>query len=158
HRRGDLCHDVRHLLVPDLCKHACKEIGGDGNRSDHPHRRLLRLRNRGRPGLRWRHRGLGVPRPQGAALMATPATFIALAHYPAHHRDMTTPRGRIVTGLIAIAVAALAFASTPLHAQAYCAQFADGTSPDCGFATLQMCEASVTGVGGVCLNNPNPAS
>jgi hypothetical protein len=36
----------------------------------------------------------------------------------------------------------------------YCAQFSDGTSLDCGFSTLQMCEASVTGVGGLCLNNP----
>ncbi len=36
----------------------------------------------------------------------------------------------------------------------YCAQFADGSSRDCSFSTLQMCEASVTGVGGLCLNNP----
>jgi len=48
--------------------------------------------------------------------------------------------------------------TSPLYAQgqyAYCAQFNDGTSPDCGFSSLQMCERSVTGVGGVC--NPNPA-
>lgn len=47
--------------------------------------------------------------------------------------------------------------ASPLHAQgqyAYCAQFSDGTSPDCGFSTLQMCERSVTGIGGVCLLNP----
>jgi hypothetical protein len=47
--------------------------------------------------------------------------------------------------------------TSPLHAQgqySYCAQFSDGTSPDCGFSTLQMCEQSVTGVGGVCINNP----
>lgn len=47
--------------------------------------------------------------------------------------------------------------ATPSHAQgqySYCAQFSDGTSPDCGFSTLQMCEQSVTGVGGVCINNP----
>jgi hypothetical protein len=47
--------------------------------------------------------------------------------------------------------------ASPLYAQgqyAYCAQFSDGTSPDCGFATLQMCERSVTGIGGVCLLNP----
>jgi hypothetical protein len=36
----------------------------------------------------------------------------------------------------------------------YCAQFSDGTSLDCGFSTLQMCEQSVTGIGGLCLNNP----
>jgi hypothetical protein len=36
----------------------------------------------------------------------------------------------------------------------YCAQFSDGSSLDCGFSNLQMCEASVTGVGGLCLNNP----
>ena len=36
----------------------------------------------------------------------------------------------------------------------YCAQFEDGSSRDCGFSTLQMCEQSVTGVGGLCINNP----
>jgi hypothetical protein len=55
-----------------------------------------------------------------------------------------------------------------LHAQTfggssqypYCAQFSDGTSLDCGFSSLQMCEQSVTGVGGVCILNPSgpPAS
>src|ERR1700722_15859744 len=47
---------------------------------------------------------------------------------------------------------------SPLHAQgqyAYCAQFDDGSSPDCGFSSLQMCERSVTGVGGVCNVNPS---
>ena len=50
----------------------------------------------------------------------------------------------------------------PLHAQggagmqnSYCAQFSDGSSPDCGFSSLQMCEQSVTGVGGVCIMNPS---
>jgi hypothetical protein len=47
-------------------------------------------------------------------------------------------------------------AAPSLHAQGYCAQFSDGTSPDCSFATLQMCLASVTGVGGVCIDNPYP--
>jgi Protein of unknown function (DUF3551) len=70
---------------------------------------------------------------------------------------MTARRGRqIRTGLGAIAIAAPLLTAVPAHAQAYCAQFSDGTSPDCGFATLQMCMASVTGLGGVCLNNPNP--
>jgi hypothetical protein len=45
--------------------------------------------------------------------------------------------------------------ASPLHAQGYCAQFNDGSSPNCGFATLSMCEQSVTGVGGVCLANPS---
>lgn len=53
--------------------------------------------------------------------------------------------------------------TTMLHAQGngpgstgypYCAQFSDGSSLDCGFSTLQMCEQSVTGVGGVCILNP----
>jgi Protein of unknown function (DUF3551) len=52
-------------------------------------------------------------------------------------------------------VVALATAS-PLHAQGYCAQYASDTSLDCSFSTLQMCEASVTGVGGVCIDNPYP--
>jgi hypothetical protein len=48
--------------------------------------------------------------------------------------------------------------TTALHAQQapYCAQFSDGTSPNCSFATLQQCDASISGVGGVC--NLNPAS
>jgi Protein of unknown function (DUF3551) len=48
-----------------------------------------------------------------------------------------------------------------LHAQQsvetypYCAQYADGTSLDCEFSSLQMCEQSVTGVGGVYIDNPS---
>jgi hypothetical protein len=47
--------------------------------------------------------------------------------------------------------------SSPVHAQgsAYCAQFSDGSSADCGFSSLQMCEQSVTGVGGVCIMDPS---
>jgi hypothetical protein len=56
--------------------------------------------------------------------------------------------------------------ATPLFAQGgfgamqnqYCAQFSDGSSLDCGFSTLQMCEQSVTGVGGVCILNPSGPS
>jgi len=50
--------------------------------------------------------------------------------------------------------------SSPLYAQGvlptypYCAQYSDGTSLDCSFSTLSMCYQSVTGVGGVCINNP----
>ena len=50
---------------------------------------------------------------------------------------------------------------SPLHAQGavssypYCAQYSDGTSLDCSFSTLPMCYQSVTGVGGVCINNPH---
>jgi hypothetical protein len=72
-----------------------------------------------------------------------------------HHQMRLRPRP---TTLRAIAIAAPLLAGAPLHAQGYCAQFADGSSPDCGFSTLQMCEASVTGVGGVCLNNPSGPS
>jgi hypothetical protein len=36
----------------------------------------------------------------------------------------------------------------------YCAQYSDGTSLDCSFSTLSMCYQSVTGVGGVCIDNP----
>jgi hypothetical protein len=57
-------------------------------------------------------------------------------------------------------------AATPLYAQGgfgatqnqYCAQFSDGSSLDCGFSSLQMCEQSVTGVGGVCILNPSGPS
>ncbi len=50
---------------------------------------------------------------------------------------------------------------SPLYAQGgfptypYCAQYSDGTSLDCSFSTLSMCYQSVTGVGGVCINNPH---
>lgn len=60
-----------------------------------------------------------------------------------------------MTVLGAIVAIAPLLVAAPAHAQAYCAQFNDGTSPDCGFTTLQQCMASVTGLGGVCLNNPN---
>jgi len=61
---------------------------------------------------------------------------------------------------IVLAAIILAYAgmTTALHAQQapYCAQFSDGTSPNCSFATLQQCNASISGVGGVC--NLNPAA
>jgi hypothetical protein len=52
---------------------------------------------------------------------------------------------------------------SPLHAQGgfstlpYCAQYADGTSLDCSFSTLSQCYESVSGVGGVCIDNPTAA-
>ena len=55
-----------------------------------------------------------------------------------------------------IILAGFSLVASPIYAQGYCAQFSDDSSPDCGFTTLQMCEASVTGVGGLCLNNPYP--
>lgn len=53
---------------------------------------------------------------------------------------------------------------SPLHAQGgfstlpYCVQYSDGASLDCSFATLSQCYASVTGVGGVCIDNPTTAA
>lgn len=46
--------------------------------------------------------------------------------------------------------------TSPLYAQVspYCAQFSDGSSPDCSYSSLQMCEQSVTGVGGICIMDP----
>jgi hypothetical protein len=63
----------------------------------------------------------------------------------------------VAIGLAAIGLA-YAGMTTALHAQQapYCAQFSDGTSPNCSFATLQQCNASISGVGGVC--NLNPAA
>ena len=55
------------------------------------------------------------------------------------------------------------FTLSPLYAQGgfstlpYCAQYSDGTSLDCSFSTLSMCYQSVTGIGGVCIDNPNAA-
>src|SRR5277367_5715352 len=50
-----------------------------------------------------------------------------------------------------------------LHAQGgfstlpYCAQYTDGASLDCSFSTLSQCYESVSGVGGVCVDNPTAA-
>jgi hypothetical protein len=50
-----------------------------------------------------------------------------------------------------------------LHAQGgfstlpYCAQYTDGSSLDCSFSTLSQCYESVSGVGGVCIDNPTAA-
>jgi hypothetical protein len=64
---------------------------------------------------------------------------------------------RVAIVLVAI-VLACAGMTTPLHAQQapYRAQFSGGTSPSCTFATLQQCNASISGVGGV--RNLNPAA
>jgi Protein of unknown function (DUF3551) len=49
---------------------------------------------------------------------------------------------------------------SPLHAQSgfstlpYCAQYTDGSSLDCSFSNLSQCYQSVSGVGGVCVDNP----
>jgi len=47
-----------------------------------------------------------------------------------------------------------------LHAQTYpyCAQYSDGSSLDCSFSTLSMCNQSVSGVGGICTLNPRGPS
>jgi hypothetical protein len=53
---------------------------------------------------------------------------------------------------------------SPLHAQGgfstlpYCAQYTDGSSLDCSFSTLSQCYESVSGVGGVCIDNPTAAA
>jgi hypothetical protein len=64
---------------------------------------------------------------------------------------------RVAIVLVAIVLASAGM-TTALHAQQapYCAQFSDGTSPNCSFSTLQQCNASISGVGGVC--NLNPAA
>lgn len=56
--------------------------------------------------------------------------------------------------LRAVTAILLVLAASPSRAQNYCAQFSDGTSPDCGFSTLQECLASVSGIGGVCMDSP----
>jgi hypothetical protein len=84
-----------------------------------------------------------------------------------------SPRSRVRSGLARLGLRRMTAWSIiflaqlpvtePLEAQTfgssaqyrYCAQFSDGTSPDCGFSTLQMCEQSVTGVGGICILNPS---
>jgi len=59
-----------------------------------------------------------------------------------------------------LVVAAYLLTLSPLYAQGgfptnpYCAQYSDGSSLDCSFSTLSQCYQSVTGVGGVCIDNP----
>src|SRR6516164_1946196 len=59
-----------------------------------------------------------------------------------------TIRYAILLGLLLIV--------SPLHAQnyPYCAQYSDGSSLDCSFSMLSMCNQSVSGVGGICILNP----
>jgi len=49
---------------------------------------------------------------------------------------------------------------SPVYAQGnpYCAQYSDGSSLDCSFSTLSMCNQSVSGVGGICILNPRGPS
>lgn len=75
---------------------------------------------------------------------------------PSSAGPLTAATGAKLLGAVLIACVL----NTPLRAQQpsgpypYCAQYSDGTSLDCGFSSLAMCEQSVTGVGGVCIDNP----
>lgn len=60
----------------------------------------------------------------------------------------------VVLGIVVVTSVSMA---SPAHAQTsikYCAQYNDGSSPDCEFTTLQMCDEAISGVGGVCIDNP----
>jgi hypothetical protein len=57
-----------------------------------------------------------------------------------------------------IVLAGQVMMASQAFAQAYCAQYSDGSSLDCGFTSLSQCEQSVTGVGGVCINDPSGPS
>jgi uncharacterized protein DUF3551 len=53
--------------------------------------------------------------------------------------------------------AAMLLHTVPVQAQNYpwCAQYnGDYGGQNCGFSTLQQCQATVSGVGGICLSNP----
>ena len=54
---GDRSDHARYLRLPRLRRPADEMAGADGDRRDHPHRRLLRLGDRGRTHLRRRDRG-----------------------------------------------------------------------------------------------------
>lgn len=58
-------------------------------------------------------------------------------------------------GLALAIVAAAAGATSAARAQNYpwCANFADGAGTNCGFATLQQCQADILGSGGYCDRN-----
>jgi hypothetical protein len=54
------------------------------------------------------------------------------------------------------AAIAIAFAAMPVAAQDYpwCAQYnCQGGGQNCGFSTLQQCEAAISGNGGFCARN-----
>ena len=51
--------------------------------------------------------------------------------------------------LAVLGLAMLPLLPAPAAAQTYCASYDDGTQ-QCGFQTLQECQASISGVGGNC--------
>lgn len=54
------------------------------------------------------------------------------------------------------ATAAVLLAATPASADPYrwCAQYGRDGGRNCGFVTLQQCQATVSGIGGFCERNP----
>jgi len=59
--------------------------------------------------------------------------------------------------VLAALISAVLLGTGSLHAQSYpwCAQFnGDYGGQNCGFSTLRQCQATVSGVGGMCIANP----
>jgi hypothetical protein len=71
--------------------------------------------------------------------------------------DMFTKLTKALVAALVLAGVSLSVASTasaaPRSYQGECAHFTDG-STNCGFATFRQCQADVSGVGGICSQNP----
>jgi hypothetical protein len=65
------------------------------------------------------------------------------------------------TGLASITLATMALAATDAAAAQWCAFYtgkALGGSENCGFVTMEQCQAQVRGLGGWCRPNPYPGT
>jgi hypothetical protein len=65
------------------------------------------------------------------------------------------------TRLVSITLATMVLATTDADASQWCAFYtgkAMGGSENCGFATIEQCQAQVRGLGGWCRPNPFPGT
>jgi hypothetical protein len=74
------------------------------------------------------------------------------------------PRVEVImraTGLVSITLTTMVLATTGAAAAPWCAFYsgkAMGGSENCGFATIEQCQAQVLGMGGWCRPNPFPGT
>jgi len=61
-------------------------------------------------------------------------------------------RTLLCTGLACLTL--VLAAGTCAEAAAWCANYTDNAGTNCGFYTIQQCQAAVSGVGGYCAPNP----
>jgi hypothetical protein len=61
---------------------------------------------------------------------------------------------RMFTSAVLASVILIFAISTYADAAAWCAYYDENAGTNCGFYTLQQCQADVSGVGGYCAPNP----